>query len=268
VIVPEALTAAQKLEMKGKAPTFDNIIHRVKSEAGKIESTLKTQNFSKSITDMLVEITPLLLKVVKVFSILVAISILCFLSVLLFSLFIGSTHLVGNISNIKISQIPNIFDSKWEFTTFKSLIALLFGIPLFLTLISLIKFIFNSKVNYKPVRRILGWLWLTIIPIIAYFVYSGFSNFKVQESIKSNREINALSKLKITADFKTENVSYQNYTIKIVPSKDSLVHLDYTVSASGKNKEIAKKNAKAALKVEENTDEEVTENNDAEPVVE
>ena len=243
VIVPEAVTTAQKLEMRGEAPTLDNIINRVKNEAGKVEQNLKSQHFGKRLTDFLNALSPLILVVFKVFASFVGLILLAVLSVLLIGLVIGNNHIMLDDNGFILDYIPNVFDTRWEFSTVKALLALFMGIPLFIILASLIKFIFNSKVNYRPVRRILGYLWIATIPLLFYFLYTGVRNFRSNESIVKEKTITMKSDVLIKADFKSRNSIFERLSIQILPSDDSLFHIITEQSASGSNPEKAREMA-------------------------
>jgi len=246
IIVPEAITTAQKLEMSGEAPTLDNIINRVKSEAGKVEQNLRAQNFGQKITEIFRSISPLFLFFFKIIAFFIGIFLLVILSALLIGLIFGINSLVFNDNGFSIHYIPNVFDVAWQLSTVKLLIALFFGIPLFSILAGLLKFIFNSKVNFRPVRQVLGWVWIAVIPLLIYFVYVGVQNFKSYEtlSVEKTEKISAPILIKMTDTF--EGNLFESFDILITPSEDSLMHIDYTQSASGKNilnaRDMARKN--------------------------
>jgi len=243
IIVPEALTTAQKLEMKGEAPTLDNIINKVKSEAGKVEQSLKSQNFGQKLTDILTSLSPVLLVILKIFALCIGVFLLVILSSVLIALIAGTGSFVFNNEGNVLHFLPNFFDANWEFMTVKTLMALFIGIPLFSILAGILKFVFNSKVNVKPIRVVLGWIWVATIPLLIYFASIGIRNFRSHETLNREESFKVGNSLMIKANFSDEDDLFDRINIQIVPSDDSLVHVLIEESASGHNASNARKNA-------------------------
>lgn len=233
IIVPEAVTTAQKLEMKGEAPTLDNIINRVKSEAGKVEQNLKSQNFGQKISDIINSLGPVFMVIFKIFALFIGLMVLIILSSVLIALITGGTSFVYNNGDVFINHLPNFFSTRWEFLTFKIVVGLFICIPLFTILTGLLKFGFNTKVNYRPIRRILGWVWVLTIPVLIYFAYTGAQNFKFYETITTEKTERINAPLLIKAKFHNENFLSGNPEINITVSDDSLVHINIDQSANG-----------------------------------
>lgn len=243
VIVPEAVTTAQKLEMKGEAPTLDNIINKVKTEAGKVEQNLKSQNFGQKITDLLTGLSPILLVILKVFALCIGIFLLVILSSVLIALIAGTGSFVLNNEGNVLHFLPNFFDASWEFMTVKTLMALFIGIPLFSILAGILKFVFNSKVNFRPIRVVLGWVWVATIPLLIYFASIGIRNFRSHETLTREETFSVGNSMVLKANFSDEDDLFDRINIQIVPSDDSLVHVIIEESASGHNSTNARKNA-------------------------
>ena len=243
VIVPEAVTTAQKLEMKGEAPTLDNIINRVKTEAGKVEENLRSQNFGQRISEILRTISPIILTIVKIFALLIGLFVLVVLSSILIALIAGPGVFMISDHGIYMHDFPNFFENDWEFTTVKTLIGLFIGIPLFNILASLLKFVFNNKSDYRPIRRVLIWIWVATIPLLIYFVFSGVKNFKYREKVTTEKTFKATFPLTIKSDFGPEEDFYDKKPVFIAQSEDSLVHISIVQRASGNTKNKAKETA-------------------------
>ncbi len=243
IIVPEALTTAQKLEMKGEAPTFDNIINRVKTEAGKVEQNLKAQNFGQKIGDIFSSLTPLFLAVFKLLAMCIGLFVLVVLSAILIALISGGTSFIANHNIVSFQNIPNFFDTDWEFLTFKILAGLFICIPLFTILAGLLKFAFNTQVNFKPIRRVLGWVWVATIPFLIYFVYSGIKNFKAYETISVEKTVRINTPILIKNTFNDDDYIFERIDVRLTSSADSLVHIEIIQSANGKNSEQAREMA-------------------------
>lgn len=235
VIVPEAVTTAQKLEMKGEAPTLDNIINRVKAEAGKVEQNLKAQNIGQRIGNILSSLSPVLLTIFKGIAMFIGLFVLIILSAVLIGLLTGGASFIGHHNTISFLHFPSFFDSAWEGLTFKILAGLFICIPLFTILTGLLKFAFNAQVDFKRIRHILGWVWVATIPLLIYFVYLGVQNFKSYETITTEKVEKIESPLLIKSTFNNDDNLYLRIDVRISPSDDSLVHITTTQSANGKN---------------------------------
>ncbi|MFM9945774.1 MAG: PspC domain-containing protein, partial [Bacteroidia bacterium] len=235
VIVPEAITTAQKLEMRGEAPTLDNIINRVKSEAGKVEQNLKAQNFGQKIGDIFSNLSPIFKIIFKGIALFIGFIILLILSGTLIALITSNSSFVFNHNDVIIHHIPNFFDAGWEFLTFKILVGLFISIPLFTILTGLLKFGFSTHVNYQPIRKVLGWIWVATIPMLIYFIYLGVQNFRSYETITSEKTEVLTAPLIIKSNFNDDDYFMECIDVTISPSDDSLVHITTTQSANGKN---------------------------------
>jgi hypothetical protein len=88
--------------------------------------------------------------------------VLIILSGVLVALFTGGAGFISHYNNFSVINIPNFFNAGWEFLTFKILVGLFICIPLFNILTGLLKFAFNTQVNYKPIRQVLSWIWLPL----------------------------------------------------------------------------------------------------------
>lgn len=240
VIVPEALTTAQKLEMRGEAPTLDNIINRVKTEAGRVEQSIKSQNFGQRVGDIARGVSPVLVSVFKIFAMLLGFGLLIGFSIIMIALLSGASSFVFHNNGFEMHDIPNMFDSNWEFLTFKVLAFLLIGIPFFNIITGLLKFAFNSKANYGPVRQVLRWVWIACVPLMIYFVYLAVHNFRSYETVEINSTEKVDSNLRIVADFSDEDDLFDVLNINVTPSEDSLVHINILQSASSKNRNLAR----------------------------
>lgn len=235
VIVPEAVTTAQKLEMRGEAPTFDNIINRVKNEAGKVEQNIKSQNFGQRIADIFSSLGPVFKTVFKTIAIAIGVIILIALSAVFFALISGGTKFMFHNDGVSFTHLPNIFDTEWQFMTFRFLIGLFICIPLFTILTGLLKFIFSSTVNFRPIRKILGWIWVLTIPFLVYFIVLGIKNFKTYETISTEHAIKINKPITIKGEFGENNNYFDCISINIQASEDSLLHITTLQSANGKS---------------------------------
>lgn len=243
IVVPEAVTTAQKLEMKGEAPTMDNIINKVKAEAGKVEQNLRSQKIEQRIAALFNRILPLFLILAKAAAAALGLFLLVVLSAVLIAMIAGTGNFVFDYEGSTTHLLPNVFDASWELITVKTLVFILLGIPVFILLSGILKFLFNSKANLRPIRIVLGWIWVATIPLLIYFVAIGIKNFRSFESITTEATVKAGEPLLIKADLMDSDRWYDRTEIRVVASEDSLIHIKMEASASGKNRKVAGINA-------------------------
>ncbi|NUM31089.1 MAG: DUF2807 domain-containing protein [Bacteroidetes bacterium] len=242
ILVPEAVTTAQKLEMTGKAPTLDNIINKVKTEAQNVEKNFKSHNFGKKIRDIIKSIMPVFIMAFKLMAIAAGIAILVFFVIFIFTLYSGVSSFTFSSNGFYAKQIPNFFDSEADFISFKVLFGMFIGIPLFNIITRLFKFASNSNINYRPVRRVLNIIWGFTIPLLLYFGFVAVCNFKVLETNTYNSANAIKSNLLIKTAFADRDL-FENSNIKIIKSSDSLLHITINETASAENSDKAIENA-------------------------
>ncbi len=239
IIVPAAATTAQKLEMKGEAPTLDNIINRVKTEAEKVEKNFKSQNFGNRIRNFFQSLTPLFKSILKSITLLMALFFLGLLVLLLYVLIPGSNSFIFHNDAIISTSIPNFFDSNRLYLEVKILVGMFFGIPLVVGLTKFLKFSFNSKVDYRLAHKVLFWVWLATIPLLIYFISLATKNFRYLEKVTSDKTLEVAYPIIIRSNF-SKNLKYSDTkVVRIMASEDSLTHISILQKASGSSKKNA-----------------------------
>lgn len=93
--------------MKGEAPTLDNIINRVKAEAGKVEQNLKAQNIGQRIGNILSSLSPVLLTIFKGIAMFIGLFVLIILSAVLIGLLTGGASFIGHHNTISFLHFPS-----------------------------------------------------------------------------------------------------------------------------------------------------------------
>jgi len=93
LIVPEAKTTAQKLEMRGEPVNLSNIEKNIKDEFSKVKDNLKSKNTKKNIKDATHHLGEILVSIIHVFfhafTIILGFAFLILGLVFLFSIFVG-----------------------------------------------------------------------------------------------------------------------------------------------------------------------------------
>lgn len=180
VILPEAKTTAEKLEMRGEAINLDNI---EKSFSGAFNNERKTAigNFFNRLGEILNQlfsaIGPVLTVILKIFA------VLCLIIALL---------VVGSLFISLMAAVPFLHQAQlftgFHNVLFSSSVFLSFGLPLIISILGLGAWLFKTKLN-KGI-----WWALLITCIISwvvmfYYVSIGLKSFSNESSVKEKIEL-------------------------------------------------------------------------------
>lgn len=173
IIVPEAKTTAQKLQMNGDAVTIDNIRHSILSEKKKDEAGKTSKKSGSALSDVL----RVLLKIAIV---VIVISVVSLLLVLIMPFGFGAlivSFLTSSLWNIlpPMPDIPElgIVNDLWYLISHSTSLLLglllVFSIPI----IALIRFLIVSTVAEKPLSKSINWVlgigWLLGVLLLLYW---------------------------------------------------------------------------------------------------
>ncbi|MFZ4457294.1 MAG: PspC domain-containing protein [Bacteroidales bacterium] len=183
IIMPEAKTSAQKLEMRGEEPTIENIKNFVKENveriADKTEKELKserTRNFFQQLGEMLVSLVQAIGKIATAliggfFGCLGFIILLILVGVLAFSIpyfFSGvSTQFMPFGTNIYIEGIN--MGNIAMFPQFIAALLVFIGIPLGAIAYAIFQKLFNWRKTSATAGWILVVIWLISFGVTAYY---------------------------------------------------------------------------------------------------
>lgn len=196
VVIPEAKSTAEKLEMKGKKVDINNIGKQVAEEFEKVKSNFskrssefnkndgsKLKNSISQITDFFVSILEWLAKsFAKVFAFLfVAFGL--FLLILLLSSIFGSyslIHLTSSTENsFTLSEFLNLlFDGENKIILIATGLFLLFGIPLIMLVYKGLRILFKIKERNKIFSTVASVLFVTGLIICTYISIDTVNEFK------------------------------------------------------------------------------------------
>lgn len=211
VIMPEAKTRLQKLQMRGKRPDLKNIEDSIRSELGDVGKNIDKIANDKSVRegakragdaagDLFSALFKLLGKILelalKVFAGVVAVTSLLFLGVLIFALITG-TYSINvsdrgeiNVENV-VSVIPHLFENGTEGWMFYTFIFLFLVIPTVALLANSIRYLANiSTKTPKWVSILAVCVWVLAL---AGLLYSGIRlswDFTQQATGKSEKTFN------------------------------------------------------------------------------
>lgn len=235
LIIPEATTTAEKLQMKGEHVNIDNIKRTVEEEAQNLKKKFndikdksgpavrsgeeKVRNFFSTFLSFLATLVTLLLKFAgKFFGVIFMIGGAIGLVILTISLFSSSrlvTSVTSNgVASLPLHEISNLFFA----STFDAIagiggIFLLAGIPLFMFLVGGLKLLFGDRINFKGLGVIaaslwgLGWIGTVYSGISTASDFSNYGEERTVTALTPSDSVNTLY-LKV----KENKLPYDRYT--------------------------------------------------------
>lgn len=269
IVIPEAKTTAQKLEMRGEPVNLNNIGKSVRDEWNNLESSVKKSDF-RNIIQQIVSTVLAVLKAIfialsKVIGVIMIIIGIAFLIMVISSIF-GGEALFTLMSNgsFSVSGWEELFDLIFNSTGHGAW--LLLSSILFITLPILyvsylgLRIVFKIEELYKPLKLVLLGIW--ILSIISMFANS----VRLASSFDDNSRIYEKTIITPSSDtltvdgfssglFEDDNeiseevviddnqILLRNVDFDIKPSKDSLWHVRVMSHARGGSKKSARKRA-------------------------
>jgi phage shock protein PspC (stress-responsive transcriptional regulator) len=204
IVVPEARTTAQRLEMRGEEATISNIqktiqdeVEEVKNSFSKInqsESVQKGKEFMNRAGQASFQLFKGLGKVVGVVfgGLLIMIGFVGFVSILI-SVVIGNSaiqsHSPGLSPEFDFTDMLGFMFSPGLVSVSILLLVLLLGIPLLVLLFVGTKLVFRYKTNNKAIGLGAFGIWLTALISMIILSAGQISNFSQQNSISSGKTI-------------------------------------------------------------------------------
>lgn len=289
IIVPEAVTTTQKLEMKGQPITISNIEKKVKEGFDEITSKFnnidheKIANSAKSgVTKIGSTIEEVIKTIFKVFSKIIGAFIIFFSGISLLAILISSIFFLFSSSmpdNYILNHIDTPIGLETPLWAQGILLLLGFGIPLFFLLILGLKLMINnlrSIGNYVKYSLLAVWL-ITVGIIISLGINEAaqlaFEGKSIQKEMIAIAQTDTLkikfknndfySKNLIKKDFKitqdegdNETIYSNNVSIEIKYTDEAIPYMIIEKLANGKSTSQAKKRAekiKYNYKIEGNT---------------
>jgi phage shock protein PspC (stress-responsive transcriptional regulator) len=200
IIIPEAKTPSEKLEMKGERVNVSNIEKTVKENLNDFKTrvnewgdeikktdTSKIGNFFTSLAkDFVRALKPLLMILVKI----AAFFLLGIAAIILFALIISLLGFWGVITTNMPAFMYDIFDTKNDMVFGSIGFVLLLGIPVIALLYYALRVIFNIKYSNKWIGLSLAIAWLAGIGLVAVTSVRAINKFGHEETLVENAEIN------------------------------------------------------------------------------
>lgn len=284
IVVPEAKTTSQKLEMKGEPVTANNISKTVQEQFDNLKNTVKDGTAKNNIGDMLEKLGALILTVLtivfKVLSKILGVVMLLagiFMLITLLGTFFGMGNLffewLGNdTQSMGFSQLSDIFLVNSNQTAWILISGILFiAIPLFHIIYAGLRIVFDiEKLNNKIHWSLMGVWLLSIFTLIGNGIQLAIS-FDNESFTEQRMEINyqgdtlnvSSTSTEPWATFENEAFDFgevesklANVDFDIKKSPDSLTYLVIRKQARGWNKKEAHQrveNLEYGFRVENNT---------------
>lgn len=208
IIIPEAITPSQKLEMQGEQINLSNIgkkmnenLNHFKSRQFNEFSNLSSNKFIAFFQSLFLEVLQFIIKIIKwstkAFVIFVFFICLFILAVLLASIF-GEPNVYISTQVFNSSLIiSQFFDNTFQYILFKIAIFLILVVPILYLLSLLITLLFNIKKRFKYISftALILWIsgWFLFVPIIIQVIdkYSekGYKKTAIAKYLIPNKTI-------------------------------------------------------------------------------
>ncbi len=220
LVVPEARTTAEKLEMRGQPVNIDTLERSFREEMGdfkervhdmadKAKDTFKRgrDSFARRdrsyIKDNVHSVGNFFLRVLGVFTGVILFLFAVSLSLAFaFAIFQIPGYSIGNHTHFEFYPlfpfISTLFENSADLRTFSVGLLVLLGIPLLLLMLVGLRLIFNIP-SFRYINGAAGWIWLLTLILTVYFGFKIAGSFRYEgESEKEQRiEIPAGDTLKL-----------------------------------------------------------------------
>lgn len=284
IVVPEAKTTSQKLEMKGEPVTANNISKTVQEQFDNLKNSVKDGATKNNIGEMLEKLGALILSVLtvmfKVLSKVMGVAMLVagiFMLVVLLGTFFGMGNLffdwIGNdTDSVGFSELSDIFLVNSNQTAWILISGILFIIvPLFLILYAGLRIVFDIEKLSNKIHWALTGVWvLAIFTLIGNGVQMAmsfdngtFTEQRIEVEYTGDTLNVASSNTHHWATFENEAFEFgttesklANVDFDIKQSHDSLTHLIVRKRARGWNKKEAHNRVERmeyGFRIEDNT---------------
>ncbi len=211
IIIPEAKTTAEKLEMRGDPIDINTISQTIKEEAGQFKNRM--QNFGDGVKDeynrhrnnrtgnkvvnLIYTIFYGIINVVgKIFGVIFVLFGICLFAALLCLIF-G----IGTIDGLSVHNFFSAIGGEtFSFTLFKLGLALCVGIPLCMLVYKGMKLVLGIKVRYRWLNLSVGILWFVGLAICLYLGLNLLNDYSAETQLKEQVKINTNDTLFVKAN--------------------------------------------------------------------
>lgn len=226
IAVPEAISTAQKLEMRGEPMNIDNIEKKIKEEFNNIGdqlNNLKNKHFTKKksdytrpIRDLSSAIIRLIVGIAKVFIIVVGVGLtiaaVALLTMLLPAFLSGSGEIFHVYHNLVYFSIPDAIESitisNSDYNLILYSIVAVTVIPLLSIILAGLGYLFGFRNEAKGINKAFGVIWFVGLILLVISIIRTADDFEQKETVVNEIELNLPT-------------SQQNLYLKINPNLTS-----------------------------------------------
>ncbi|HTA61992.1 MAG TPA: PspC domain-containing protein [Bacteroidia bacterium] len=196
IIIPEAKTTAEKLEMRGDPIDINTISQTIKEEAEQLKNRVqdfgngvkneftsqRSQSVGNKIGNLIYTIFHGIFKVIsKIFGVLFVLFGTLFFVALLLVLFN-----VGKVDGLSVNEFSHAFTgSDFPMFWFKTGLAMCVGIPLCMIVYKGLKLVLGIKTSYRWLNLSTGVLWLVGLVLCLYLSMTLLSDFSEEAPLKT-----------------------------------------------------------------------------------
>ena len=202
IVLPKAVTSAQKLEMRGEKVTVSNIEKSVKEEYESVKENVKRVSQSKEFEktknvfgEILYVIGQIFLVILKIILVIIGISFVIagIAAIMGITSFVFFRHAIFPIDSwtlfhgVPLTEFFHSFSTPGTFTLFSFAFFMAIAIPIVALIYGGIKLIFRFKANDKAVGLAGLVLWvLSVICVVTLTVYNGSGADTFGQTTESN----------------------------------------------------------------------------------
>ena len=188
IVVPEANSSAEKLQMRGQPVTIQNIEKEVReamtTAGNSINSIVKDNNTRGKITNVALMVLRGIAKIFLVFVIMICVLLMLVLAGGFFGLSILSSASLSEITHLLVSNRQTIM-------LFNVGLMLAVGVPLISIMYDSIRFLTDSKMKNPIFKRILWFSWFVGIVILSISTWSVARYYTITDKV--NQKVQLLS---------------------------------------------------------------------------
>jgi len=218
IVMPEAITTAQKLEMSGEPVNLSNIEKKIKDEFGKVKDSIKSKNTKEKIRNSAKNLSDIIFDTFhvffRIFLTVLGIAFLLLGITMLVAIFVGLFFNAGK--NIDIFLVlEKLFDSDMAILAMIGL-SLVLTVPVISLIFAGIRLMFGIRFSFKILNRtLLGFFFCGLI-LSGIVFFDGMTNFRYKGQTDEIIPLDSLAKR----------------TIVLAPGKDSLnENADYFINS-------------------------------------
>jgi phage shock protein PspC (stress-responsive transcriptional regulator) len=186
IVVPEASTSAEKLQMQGKPVTLQNIEKEVRdamSTAGNSVNTVLKDNGVRGNVSSVISTTGRILG--RLFLVVVL-----FICVMLMLVLVASFFSLSMLSSASLTDLTHLLvSSRYIIMVFNVGLFLVFGIPLVSIMYDAIRYLANSPVKNPIMKRVLWGGWFAGLILLGFSSWTVLKDFAASDTVNDKVQL-------------------------------------------------------------------------------